>query len=461
VTGPRLTPIILLLCTLSAFDVAAQDSQYWAQRYGTSSRLLGGVVIGSVGDLSAGYYNPGAIALGVGAKFVLSAKVFQLQILTLDDLGPRKEDGRSWSLTPAPSFVAGMLTFDETRTNQWGYILLPRQQFSTRLGEQYVGGADVLSTPGAEAFTGATLLDIKLDEYWGGIMWGRRLRNHVGIGATGFIAYRGQRTRKELIGQALSGTGEVATAKIIRDFNYYNVRALAKLGVMYDGRPLSFGVSLTTPSLNLFGDGTSFVDLATSGVDSSGSQTGNDFYATNVQKGQKSEFPTSWAIGAGLGYRRGATQYTVAAEWYAPIDRFQVIETAPFEAQSTGQTLPNEVVAEYKSVFNWGIGIQHRFTPQVAAYGSFTTDFSAVVPEETNSLVTKWDLYHITAGAEFSVRKFHLTLGLEWAFGDEDLGGVDLSKIEDFGDIWNPDETQVRYDKLTLILGIQFGGENL
>jgi long-subunit fatty acid transport protein len=163
----------------------------------------------------------------------------------------------------------------------------------------------------------------------------------------------------------------------------------------------------------------------------------------------------------GIGYHRGPTEYTIAAEWYAPIDQFQIIETTPFQAQSTGQTLPNKVVAEYKSVLNWGIGVQHRFTRTVAAYGSFTTDLSAVVPENTNSLVTKWDLYHITAGGEFSVRKLHLTLGLEWAFGNDTVNGIDLSGIEGLGNVFDPGDSDVRYDKLTLILGIQLGGENL
>jgi hypothetical protein len=87
VTRAKLFTIALVLTALPARNLAAQDSQYWAQRYGTSSRLLGGVVTGSVQDLSAGYYNPGAIALVDGAKFILSAKVFQLQVLKVDDQG--------------------------------------------------------------------------------------------------------------------------------------------------------------------------------------------------------------------------------------------------------------------------------------------------------------------------------------------------------------------------------------
>jgi long-subunit fatty acid transport protein len=235
---------------------------------------------------------------------------------------------------------------------------------------------------------------------------------------------------------------------------------VAKLGVMVDARPFTFGMSLTTPSLNLLGQGTSFVDLSTSRIDSTGS-TGSDFYASNLQKDRKSEFPTSWAVGMGAGYHRGPTEYTLAVEWYAPIDQFQIIETTPFQSQSTGQTLKNEVVAEYKSVLNWGVGVQHRFSSTVAAYGSFTTDFSAVVPENTNSVITRWDLYHLTAGGEFSVNKLHLTLGLEWAFGKDTINGIDLSEIDSTKALWQAGDSDVRYDKFTIILGIKLGGENL
>ena len=52
----------LMLGGLTA-NVGAQDSHHWTQQYGTRSTLLGGAVIGSASDLSATYYNPGAIPL--------------------------------------------------------------------------------------------------------------------------------------------------------------------------------------------------------------------------------------------------------------------------------------------------------------------------------------------------------------------------------------------------------------
>lgn len=55
-----LTVSVLLIISSQAFS---QDSHYWNIQYGTKATLLGGAVIGSVSDLSATYYNPGAISL--------------------------------------------------------------------------------------------------------------------------------------------------------------------------------------------------------------------------------------------------------------------------------------------------------------------------------------------------------------------------------------------------------------
>ena len=58
--------IVIAVCFLAASsikDVSAQDTHYWTQQYGTQGELLLGTVVGSLIDLSAMYYNPGALAL--------------------------------------------------------------------------------------------------------------------------------------------------------------------------------------------------------------------------------------------------------------------------------------------------------------------------------------------------------------------------------------------------------------
>lgn len=67
-----------------SISVVAQDSQYWNLQYGTKATLLGGAVIGSVSDLSATYYNPGAVSLRE-PKLILSAKVYEYDWIKIEN----------------------------------------------------------------------------------------------------------------------------------------------------------------------------------------------------------------------------------------------------------------------------------------------------------------------------------------------------------------------------------------
>ena len=64
-------------------DAKAQDANYWTHQYGSRSTLLGGAVIGSVLDLSATYYNPGALSLIDEPDVLLAAKVFEYPNYTI------------------------------------------------------------------------------------------------------------------------------------------------------------------------------------------------------------------------------------------------------------------------------------------------------------------------------------------------------------------------------------------
>ena len=90
----------------------AQENNYWNIQYGTRSTLLGGAVIGSVSDLSATFYNPGAIALFPDVKFILSAQVYQLDNYRIVDGAAEGEDLEYSSIVPSPNFVAFDLAFN-------------------------------------------------------------------------------------------------------------------------------------------------------------------------------------------------------------------------------------------------------------------------------------------------------------------------------------------------------------
>src|SRR5262245_9406973 len=75
----RAAPMVAVLTFAGASLAGAQDSNYWTNAYGTRSQLLGGVVVGSPGDISSTYYNPGALALTQSTELLLAGNAYQYQ----------------------------------------------------------------------------------------------------------------------------------------------------------------------------------------------------------------------------------------------------------------------------------------------------------------------------------------------------------------------------------------------
>ena len=79
--------LVVFAVFISAPDIYAQDAHYWTLQYGPRSSLLGGAVIGSVEDISATYYNPGALGLARELAFAITANVFERSGVVLEDGG--------------------------------------------------------------------------------------------------------------------------------------------------------------------------------------------------------------------------------------------------------------------------------------------------------------------------------------------------------------------------------------
>src|SRR5512145_1394307 len=103
--------LLLALFLLPEMKAQAQDTHYWNLQYGTGATLLGGAVIGSVSDLSATYYNPGAVALFQDPRFIVSAKIYEANRQVIKNGAGQGQDLTNSSITPSPSFFAAAINF--------------------------------------------------------------------------------------------------------------------------------------------------------------------------------------------------------------------------------------------------------------------------------------------------------------------------------------------------------------
>jgi hypothetical protein len=296
-------------------------------------------------------------------------------------------------------------------------------------------------------------LDQEVEESWAGLTFSRQAGQSVGIGGTWYGVYRGQRTRKELSTQGITAAGAAATVSGVSDVEYSHYRTLAKLGVAWQTEHWNAGVSVTTPSLAAFGGAKAAYTISLAGIDANADgRIDPPMLLTDTQEDLDSYFKSSWAIGAGVSRRVGSTRLYASAEWYAPVDRFDVIQLP--EGAPGAESLTQEL----GSVLNGGIGFEHVVSSEVSFYGAFHTDYTAAVGSaRENVAISDWNLYHVSGGLSFRFRENRFTLGASWAKGSRRRPidtPIPPELLPESG--LNRDVT-IRYSKLTLLLGFLFG----
>jgi hypothetical protein len=450
--GRWLRPLGCLLAALCAASAAAQDANYWALQYGPVAQLLGGQVIGSERSLSATFYNPGGLALEEGATFLLSTESVQLETLSSGNPALDLFDTSSTRFGTAPTLVAGTLPrawFGEGTRMAWSF--LTRQELKSRLGQR-VADPFALEPAGGSSAT-ELYLDNWVNESWAGLTLSRRLSDDLGVGATLYGVYRGQRSRSELNVLAVDSEQAALSLLGVTDFAYSHFRLLAKLGVSWERDDLRLGLSVTTPSAGLLGWGEAAYTRSLIGVDADNNglpdppiveaRTVNDLDAS---------YRSSWAIGSGLAWRRRGTRWHLSAEWFAPVDRFDVLKVPP----DGGRDLLFS--QQLKSVFNVGLGVEHELGNETVVYGAALTDFTASVGDpEINVAVSNWNLYHLSAGVKFAAAGNRFTLGATYSFGNRARPiPFDLPLGSLPGDLL-AEGLDVSYRRVVLLLGFLFG----
>jgi hypothetical protein len=441
--------LAMLTALAGAVPALAQDTHYWSIQYGPVGQLVGGQLIGGVNDLSATFYNPGALALRNESSYLLSTESFQWETLSSDPLtSPALLDLSSSNFGTAPSLLAGSLPQWLGPDTHLAWSFLTRQRLDVRLGQR-------VPNPLASNFAQSaaeTYFDQDAKEDWAGLTFATAVSDSWGLGLTWYGVYRGQRVRNELSVQAVDGERSAAILGVT-DFEYSHYRTLAKLGLAWQGDTWKAGLSITTPSLGAFGSGKAAVTVSIAGVDTDrDGDSDAPTLAAGAAEDLDSDYKSSWAVGVGASRLYGRTRVYASAEWFAPVERFSVIEL-PGDAATAGR-----LTQELGNVLNVGLGAEHVFTDDVSVYGAFHTDFSASVGSaRVNASVSDWDLYHLSGGVSFRMGENRFTLGASWATGQTQRMLDTAIPPESFPDARLGSEVDIHYSKLTFLLGFVFG----
>jgi hypothetical protein len=418
---------------------SAQDAHYWSQQYGTRSELLGGTVVGSPQDLSTTYYNPGGLAFLENQSFLLSALALQFEQYQLGSAAGGDSELGADRFGPAPILVAGTLPrhwIDGTLA----YSYLSRQQLEARIDSWETLG----SAPDAPVAN--LLLDARVSENWGGLTWSR-VFGSIGVGGSVYGAYRSQRGREELLTQPIPTGVPSSAIATVDDYSYWHMRALAKLGVHWEGDGASLGLAYTTPGLPLFGGGeASFYRSVQS------DSVGLDINEAVIAEEPSVTYRSPMSVSVGSRIEAGRAAFYLTAEWFDAVAPYRVVTAGGIPGSGLGSSLGALLYQESESVVNLGVGAEFTPRERLTLFASFITDYSSANenPATGHSFAT-WDIYQGTAGAAFSLLQADFTLGLSMGRGSEPLqrvNDVDGTSLLPGG--------KVSYKRWKIFLGFEF-----
>lgn len=413
--------LTVISCILFIQNSMAQNSYYWSQQYGNKSLLLSGAVVGSVKDLGSVYYNPGFLGLQKNPAFMISAKVMQFSSVKIKNgLGDEVDLSKS-QFGQAPSLIAGIFKIKKLPKHTFAYSILTRRTQEIDLLFRTQSTVDVLvNFEGDEIFTGEVNWLGKATEQWLGLTWSFAPHPKVSVGFSNFVSASNSKMLLDIDLNALASDNHVVTFKGRRQLEFKQYGLLWKAGLAMDFSPVTAGIVVTTPKLNLAGNGFFLTETILAGADTNYTKAGENIFEANLQEDIDAKRKSSWslAVGAGLHFKRAVIH--ISGEWFNKVNKYTIMEPEPFIGQSTGDTIATSLVEQLDQVVNAGIGLELLIKENLRFYASFATDFSAAKPDanwftelksEVDNTASRADVFHIAGGVGFTVKGIEITLG--------------------------------------------------
>ena len=420
---------LISLLTVS-IPVASQDSHYWAQQFGTRSALMSGAVVAGSDDNSMIYYNPASLAFISESNISVNANLYQISNIKINDALNNEADFASSQLGQVPLLLSGMLS-NETRKWQIGYALFSPVAFTFKGSVRFDDFVNLVNddeSPGEEETIIDLSRDMRVTEIMAGVGFGKKLSDNVSIGFSHFFNVRSESfTYNFLVYSFLNdASSTLLSLTDVENVSYFNVRYILKGGVSWiiDDHWRA-GLTVTTPSLNLFGSGTVSANIGADNVkfgDERVSIVGSD-----RQSKLKSRFRSPFSIALGATYTDPKNIIGISAAYFFSVDPYKILNAGP-----ASFLRPESVFSEFTSdeflivwgganqVINVAVGYERIISEKLSLYLSARNDQSYY---KTNNLsgiqttFTNWDIIHTSVGAIISKERSSLTVGLLPSFG--------------------------------------------
>ncbi len=424
-----------ILVLMSWLQIAhAQENHYWSQQFGALSTLMGNAVIAGVRDNSAAFYNPGALSFTEYPNLSVDGNVYKLDKIIITDGAGSGINLNSAQMNIYPQILSGMINYIRVPGVKFCYSILTRNFANILMSTRYTRDDGGESGAPRERFIGEFNFVNQVNEQWFGISASYSVNDKLGIGASLFCTYRGQtsgvtyNTRDYFPADTLSS---LMISNSTESIKYMALGILAKIGLAYETGCWRFGVSLTTPSIGIYGNGSAKREESGYHSGTTPGTPGNTYVIMAENTSANARYYHPLAIGIGIEYHSPKTRIAVSGEYYSAIGSYYLMEPGN-EAfvypasilDSAGMRKKIEqslyVGCAAKPVFNVGVGYNQSLGPRFNLILGAHTDYSSYKPpDELNELIPKtgnWDLYYVSTGLSYHNVRHTFTFGFSYAF---------------------------------------------
>jgi hypothetical protein len=337
-----------------------------------------------------------------------------------------------------PQIISGMLKLLKNDRFRFSYTLLTRNHSNILMNTRYTSKASQSDpdnpNPSAKTFAGAFDYVNQLTEQWFGVGAGYSVSDKLGAGATLFVAYRGQTYQLTNYVREVNYIdpyyvfGSETNDEAIK---YTSVGILAKFGLSYMSGKWKFGITVTTPSIGLYGSGSIQRENSNLIVSENPADMKDNFMIMDSKSGTRATYNRPVSVAAGIDYKSEKSRFVISAEYFSRINTYHLLkpDSEPFvyptsylDSASIKTLIDSYLNVENaaRPVLNAGIGFSRLISKQLTLLLGAYTDFSSYdKPPEADELLHvsgTWNIYHFSSGISWHKQKQTVTLGFSYAY---------------------------------------------
>jgi hypothetical protein len=428
-----------LFFVLFSWKLNAQYN-YNTQQFGAKSTLLGAAVVAGVSDNSALFYNPSALAFIEQPSLTISANVYQLDIVNLENGAGEGLDMKSVRPVIYPQLISGFIRHKKNDRIKMAYGLLTRFRNDFKTYARNEGFFNIFqNTERKDFFSASVNYEVNNTAQWGGFSFAYRLSDNWSVGITQFVNFTHLDERLSINtsidvndSMGLYTAKDFESSLVVADIFSMNW----KIGFAYQKNNLKLGLVATIPSVDLFGFARMERTVEYYNQDRflpNNTILGRNptLFVTEEQRGLNARYRNPASISAGLTYQFPKTTVHFSFEYFFGIRPYTVSQ---FDSASVVRPLgsyQNTTIQGFlvkkafnAALINFSIGLEQILNDKVTLYFGLRTDFNNTKDNFDNTPyigsnlnATFWNYIHFSSGLKVSRGSSDLTIGFNYGLG--------------------------------------------